>query len=137
MNTKHTSLLRDFFGFGFGGGVAAIIAGVSLVTVYPIPPDLPGRPNYGPEALTMAAIIAFFCGGFIGRRAFSADFWSNVLPSVITSLAVMGFLWLISGADFGEAVPMIGFISIGIIVSTAVLFFLARRFPPKADTHEV
>ena len=136
MNTKHTSLVRDLAGFGFGGFVAAVIAGVSLVMVYPIPPDVPDRPNYGPVALTMTAIIAFFCGGFIGRRAFSADFWSDMLPSVITSYAVMGFLWLISDADFGEAAPMIGFVSIGIVVSTAALLVLRRRFPAKTENYE-
>jgi hypothetical protein len=129
-------MLRDLVGFGLGGIVAAIIAGVSLVMVYPISPDVPGRPNYGPLALTMTSIIAFFCGGFIGRRAFSANFWREMLPPVIASYAVMGFLWFISNADFGEAAPMVGFVSIGVVVSGAALRLLARRFPPKTESHD-
>ena len=137
MKPSQTSLLRDVVGFVIGGLVAAVAAGVALVTVFPIPPDEPDRPNYGPVALAAVVIASFFCGGFIGRRAFSADFWSDLLPSVATSYAVMLFLCLTASLDLREAASMIGFATAGIVVSTTLLIFLGRRFPPKIESYEV
>jgi len=136
VNMNQTSLLRDVVGFIVGGLSAAVAAGVSLVSVFPLQPDEPGRPNYGPAALAMLAIVTFICGGFIGRRTFSADFWSDLLLPVIISYLVMGFLCLSAGLDFREASAMIGFASVGIVVSIALLLFLSRRFPPKPQTYE-
>jgi len=115
-------------GFIIGGLVAAVVAGVTLVTVFPIPPDESGRPNYGPVALTAVVIASFFSGGFIGRRAFSADFWSDLLPSVATSYGVMLFLCPTASLDFRETAFMIGFASAGIVISATFLIFLGRRF---------
>lgn len=117
--------------------MAAVVAGVTLATVFPIPPDEPGRPNYGPVALVAVVIASFFCGGFIGRRAFSADFWSDLLPSVATSYGVMLFLCLTGSLDVRETASMLGFASAGIVVSTTLLIFLGRRFPPKLESYKI
>ena len=120
-----------------GGLSAAVAAGVTLVTIYPISPDQPGRPNYGPVVLTVVVIGSFICGGFVGRRAFSALSWSDMLPSVIASYAVMGFLCLISSLDLSETARMVGFVSVGIVTSAVVLLLLGHRFPPETPNKEV
>ena len=135
MNVNHP-LLRDVIGF-FGGGIAAAVAAALIFQVFfPLPPD-PKPTDHPGEALAVLVLAVFFCGGFIGRRAFSADFWSDLLPSVITSYVVIGFLCLISNLDLSEAAPMIGFASVGIITSVVFLLLLGRRFPPKTETYEV
>jgi hypothetical protein len=135
--TGRSSLLRDAVGFGVGGLSAAVTAGASLMMICPIPPDQPGRPNYAPVALAVVVILSFLCGGFVGRRAFSADFWSELLPSVLTSYGVMFFLALISSLDLSEAAPIIGFVSVGLLASTILLLSLGRRFPQTPNTHEI
>jgi multisubunit Na+/H+ antiporter MnhB subunit len=135
VDTNRPSLLRDVVGFFGGGLVAAIAAGLVFLAFFPLPPPKPT--DHTREALAVLVLVVFFCGGFIGRRAFSADFWSDLLPSIITSYVVIGFLCLISGLDFSESAPMIGFASVGIVTSAVVLLLLGRRFPPKTQNYEV
>jgi hypothetical protein len=120
----------------FGGGVVAAVAGALVfLAFFPLPEPKPT--DHTREALAVAILVAFFCGGFIGRRAFSADFWSDLLPSVIGSYVVIGFLCLISSLDFSESAPMVGFVSVGIVSSAVALLLLGRRFPPKTQNYEV
>ncbi len=136
MNPREPSLLRDVVGFLVGSLVAAVSAALTFLAFFTLPEE-PKRTDHTGEALEILVIVVFFCGGFIGRRAFSADFWSDLWPSFITSYVVVGFLCLISRLDFSEAAPMIGFASVGIVTSTVVLLLLGRRFPPKEETVEV
>lgn len=111
------------------------MAALLFITFLPLPPEqLPA--NHTGGALAVLVLVAFFCGGFIGRRAFSADSWSDLRPSFIASYVVIGFLCLISNLDFAEAASMIGFASAGIVASALALLLLGRRFPAKAETHE-
>lgn len=129
-------LLRDVIGF-FGGAIAAAVAAALVFQVlFPFPPE-PNPTDHTGEALAVLVLAVFFCGGFIGRRAFSADFWSDLLPSVITSYVVMLFLCLTASLDLRETATMIGLASVGIFASTALLIFLGRRFPPKIESYEV
>jgi hypothetical protein len=132
VNTNHSSLLRDVVGFVAGGLAAAVAAALVFLAFFPLPEPKPT--DHAREAL---AVLVLVVGGFIGRRAFSADFWSDLWPSVITSYVVIGFLCLISSLDFSEAAPMIGFASAGIVTSAVLLLLLGRRFPPKTQTYEV
>ena len=135
MNTSHSSLLRDVVGFVAGGLAGAVAAALIFLAFFPLPEPKPT--DHTREALAVLVLVVFFCAGFVGRRAFSADFWSDLLPSVITSYVVIGFLCLISSLDFSEAAPMIGFASAGIVTSAVLLLLLGRRFPPKTQTYEV
>ena len=129
-------MLRDVVGFIIGALIAAVAAAFVFIAVFPLPRE-PKPTDHAGEALAVLVLVVFFCGGFIGRRAFSADFWSDLFPSVIGSYIVIGFLCLLSGLDFKEAATMIGFASVGIISSAAGLLFLARWFPPKTPNNEV
>jgi hypothetical protein len=131
METNRPSLLRDAVGFLIGGLVAAVAAGLVFLAVFPLPPPKPT--DHTREALAVLTLVVFFCGGFIGRRGFSAAYWPDLLPSAIGSYVVIGFLCLISSLDFREAALMIGFASVGIVTSSAVLLLLRRRFPPKTE----
>ena len=135
MNTNHSSLLRDVVGFVVGGLAAAVAAALIFLAFFPLPEPKPT--DHTREALGVLVLVVFFSGGFIGRRAFSADFWSDLLPSVITSYVVIGFLCLISSLDFREAATMIGFASAGIVTSAVLLLLLGRRIPPKTEIYEV
>jgi hypothetical protein len=139
VNENETSLLRDVIGFLVGGLVAGIASVLVFLAFVPLPPEpkpTDFSPDYTGVALTILILVTFFCGGFIGRRAFSADFWSDLLPSVVTSYAVIGFLCLLEGLDMCEVAPMVGFSSAGIIISAIALIFLGRRFPPKVESLE-
>ena len=106
MKTRLSNFARGLAGFIVGGLVAAVSAGFALVSIYPIPDDKPGVPNYGPMALTVVVMAAFLSGGFIGRRGFTSEFsWRPI----VIAYACMTFLCLISDASFREGAAMIGF----------------------------
>jgi hypothetical protein len=54
MKTRLSSFVRGLAGFIVGGLVAAVSASFALVSVYPIPDDKPGVPNYGPMAVDIS-----------------------------------------------------------------------------------
>ena len=135
MNTNHSSLLRDVVGFVLGGLAAAVAAALTFLAFFPLPEPKPT--DHTREALAVLVLVVFFCSGFIGRRAFTLDFRSDLLPSILTSYLVIGVFCLISNLDLSEAAPMIGFASVGIITSVVFLLLLGRRFPPKTETYEV
>src|SRR5262245_19019546 len=136
MSTTHSSLLRDAVGFLIGGTAAAIAAALVFLTFFPLPESKPA--DHTRDALAVLVLVVFFCGGFVGRRAFSADFWSDLLPSLIGSYLVICLLCFISGIPFRAAAAMIGFASAGIVTSMTVLLLLSRRFPPKqSDAYDV
>jgi hypothetical protein len=128
MKTRIPSFVRGLAGFIVGGLVAAVSAGFALVSVYPIPDDKPGVPNYGPMALTVVAMAAFLSGGFIGRRGFTSGFsWRPI----VIAYSCMTLLCLTSDASFQEGASLIGFVSVGILVSIVFSFTAMRWLPPK------
>jgi len=129
---NHSSLLRDVLGFLVGGVLAAVASGVVLVLFYPLP-AVPDPHNHTGEALAMLVLVMFFCGGFIGRRGFSADFISDLWPSVITAFGVTLFLCVLAGLSFDELAKMLGFATVGIVTSAAMSLLLQRWFPPKIE----
>ena len=135
MNANQSSLLRDVIGFLAGGFVASVASCLVLLAFFPLPAE-PNPWNHTGEALVVLAVVMFFCGGIIGRKAFSADFWSDVFPSVIGSYVASVILCLIASLDFRETATMIGFATVGIVISAFILLLLGRRFPAKTETYE-
>ena len=107
---------------------AAVAAGLVFVAFVPLGDIRDGR-NHVPEAFMLTVLVMFVCGGFIGRRGFSAEARSDFYPSIIgTYVAVLG-LPLLAGLSVIEALPFVGFATAGVVaVAVASLAFL-RWFP--------
>jgi hypothetical protein len=127
-------LFRDVSGFLVGGFLAAILAGLVFIAFFPLPPRKPT--DHTRQALAILVLVNVFCGGFIGRRAFSADFLSELLLSLGGSYAAMVLLCILASLGFLDTARMIGLASAGILPSAAVLFLFGQRFPPKPESWE-
>jgi hypothetical protein len=125
-------LFRDVLGFLAGGLLAALLSCVVFLVLFPLRPPKPT--DHTREALAILTLVNFFCGGIIGRRAFSADFLSQLLLSVGGSFAVMVLLCVLASLDFVETARMIGLASVGLLPSAAMLFLFGQRFPPKTES---
>jgi hypothetical protein len=134
VNIRQPSLIRDALGFIAGGILAAASAGLIFVGFIPLGDIHDGR-NHVPSAFVFTVLVMFFCGGFIGRRGFSAEAWSDFLPSVIgTYVAVFG-LPLLSGLSLVEALPFVGFASVG-VVSAVIASLIFLKWFPLESSHE-
>ena len=123
------SLPRDVIGFLAGGFAGA--TGAALVYLASL--GAPKGAHNGEDGAPLAALTSYmlFAGGFIGRSGFTADFRSDLYPSIIGSYVVAVFLCLTAGVSFGELSAMIGFVTVGILVSAVSSLLLMRCFPPK------
>ena len=135
VNTNQPSLLRDVIGFVSGGLIAAIASALVLLAFFPLPPE-PDPRNHTGEALVLLCIAMFFCGGFIGRRGISAEYWSDLFPSVGGSFVASVVLCLVASLDLRETATMMGFAAVGIVSSAVALLLLGRRFPLKTESDE-
>jgi hypothetical protein len=135
VDTKRSSLARDTAGFFLGGILAAVTAGRVFVAFFPLPKEHDPR-NHTGEAFMMTVLVMFFCGEFIGRRGFSAEAFSDLMPSVIGTFVAVILLSLFAGMDFGELAPLVGFASAGVIASAVGSLLLMRWFPPKPPHHD-
>ena len=115
--------------------MAPIAAGFIFVAFFPLPKEHDPR-NHTGEAFMMTVLVMFFCGGFIGRRGFSAEALSDFLPSIIGTYVVVVVLPLFAGLSFSELAPFLGFASAGIIASVLGSLLLLRWFPPKSPNVE-
>ena len=127
---NQSSFLRNLIGFLVGGVTAAVATGLVFSAFHPMPAERTPH-NHTPEVLAALAIAMFFAGGFIGRRGISADFFSDLLPSVIGTYLILGFLCAIASLDFVEIAAVLGFVTVGVVASTVVSLLLLRWFPPK------
>jgi hypothetical protein len=128
MNIRQPSLLRDALGFTVGGLLAAVFAGLAFVAFVPLGDVHDGR-NHAPEAFMLTVLVMLICGGFIGRRGFSAEALSDFLPSIAgTYLAVFG-LPLLAGLSLTEALPFAGFASVGVVASVAASLLFLKFVP--------
>jgi hypothetical protein len=133
MNGRQSSWHRDVSVFLVGALVAAIVAGLVFVLVYPpLPESNPSRHDRG-AALATLVIVMFFCGGFIGRRGLSADFLSDLAWPVVGSYLAVVFLCVLASFSPGEIATMAAFASAGILSSALVSLVLMRRFPVKGE----
>ena len=135
MNIRRPSFIRDALGFAAGGVVAATSAGLVFVAFIPLGDIYDGR-NHVPEAFMLTVLVMFFCGGFIGRRGFSAEAPSDFLPSIIgTYIAVIG-LPLLAGLSFREALPFVGFASAGVATAMVASLVFLKKFPLESPHEE-
>jgi hypothetical protein len=135
VNTNQSSLARDAFGFLAGAILAAVAAGLIFVAFFPLPKEHDPR-NHTGEAFIMTVLVMFFCGGFIGRRGFSAEALSDLLPSVIGTYVVVVVLPLVAGLSFSELAPFLGFASAGVVASVVGSLLLLRWFPTESPNVE-
>jgi hypothetical protein len=134
VNTNQ-SFARDAVGFLAGSILAAVAAGLIFVAFFPLPKENDPR-NHTGEAFMMTVLVMFFCGGFIGRRGFSAEALSDFLPSVIGTYVVVLVLPLVAGLSFSEIVPFLGFASAGVVASVVGSLLLLRWFPTESSNVE-
>lgn len=134
MNIRQPSLIRDALGFIAGGILAAVSAGLVFVVFIPLGDISDGR-NHVPSAFMFTVLVMFFCGGFIGCRGFSAEARSDFLPPIIgTYVAVVG-LPLLGGLSLAEALPFVGFASVG-VVSVVIASLVFLKWFPLESPHE-
>ena len=136
MNTRQPTLARDAAGFFLGGILGALAAGLVFVAFFPLPKEQTPQ-SHVREAFAMTVLVMFFCGGFIGRRGFSAEAGTDLLPSVLGTYTTVILFSLIADLDFSELLPLIGFASVGVVASAAGSLLLLRSFPPKERHHEL
>lgn len=135
VDTNPPSLARDAAGFLLGGILAAVAAGLIFVMFIPLPKEHNPQ-NHTGEVFIMTALVMFFCGGFIGRRGFSAEAFSDLLPSVIGTYVAVVLLSVVAGLDFSEFAPLVGFASAGVVASAVGSLLLSRWFRPKPPNHD-
>jgi hypothetical protein len=134
MNSSHSSFFRDLIGFLVGAAVAAAAAGLAFVAVYPpLPESNPSRHDRA-GALALLVIVLFFCGGFIGRRAFSAEFLSDLCWPIVGSYVVLAFLCVLASFSLSETASMVAFATAGILSSAVVSLLLLRCFPNNQES---
>jgi hypothetical protein len=133
MSSNQSPFVRDVIGFVVGALIAAAAGGLVFVAFYPpLPESNPSRHDRA-GALAILVIILFFCGGFIGRRAFSAEFLSDLLWPVVGSYVVTGFLCVLASFTLGETAIMFAFATAGILSSAIVCLLLLWRFPLRQE----
>ncbi len=135
VNIRKRSFIRDAVGFVAGGILAALSAGLIFVAFIPLGDIHEGR-NHVPEAFMLTVLVMFFCGGFIGRRGFSAEAASDFLPSIVgTYVAVLGFP-LLAGLSLKEALPLVGFATVGVGSAFAASLLFLKCFPLEVPYEE-
>jgi hypothetical protein len=135
LNIRQRSAIRDVLGFAAGGGAAGASAGLVSLAFIPLGDIHDGR-NHVPEAFLLTVMVMFFGGGFVGRRGCSASARSDFFPSIIgTYVAVFG-LPLLAGLSFIEALPFVGFATVGIGSAVAASLLFLRWFPLEVPHEE-
>lgn len=135
METDRPSLAREAAGFALGGILAATASGLAFTLIFPLPETNDPR-NHTGTAFALTVLVMLFCGGFVGRRGFNADWISDLLSSIGTTLGVVLFLSLLAGLSFSEIGPLVGFALVGCVASGLGTFFLGQRFPAKSPSKD-
>jgi hypothetical protein len=128
VNIRQPSFIRDALGFLVGGILAAAFAGLIFRAFIPLGNLNDGR-NHVPEAFMLTVLVMFFCGGFIGRRGVNAEARSDFLRPIIGTYVVVVGLPLFAGLSFTEALPFLGFASVGVAAAFAGSVILLKWFP--------
>ena len=132
---NQSSFLRHLIGFLVGGVAGALATGLVFSFFHPMPAERTPH-NHTPEVLVLLAIAMFFAGGFVGRKGISANFYSDLFPSVLGTYLILGFLAFLASMDLVAVASVLGFATAGVVASVVVSLLLLRWFPPKID-HEV
>jgi hypothetical protein len=136
MNIRTTLFFRGFAGFIVGSVVAAVVTVIIFMTICKEPAEVPGQPDYYPDAVTILGVVTFLCGGLIGMRGFIARRAASLLWPVVGSYIFMLLLCFGKEASFHEGAPLIAFASVGIAASVGVSLAVLRWFPRKG-LHDV
>jgi hypothetical protein len=135
MNIRRPSFARDALGFFVGGILAAASAGLTFVAFIPLGNIYDGR-NHAPEAFMLTVLAMFFSGGFVGRRGFSAGGRSDFFPSIVATYVAVLALPLLAGLSFGEAMPFVGFASVGVVAAVTASVMFLKWFPMESPNEE-
>lgn len=127
---KDSPLHRDLIGLLSGGVSGAVATGLVFRLIFPAPDEFTPR-DHTPEVLLLLVIATFLAGGLVGRAGFNAEFYSDVLPSALGSLFVIGFLGFIGSLDLDEVAAVMGFAAVGIVTSAVVSLTLLHWFPQR------
>lgn len=131
MGIDSSSLGRDLAGFATGAITGATSSWLVFVSFIPLPPEDLQR-DYARAVCGAIVLVSFFAGGFIGRRGFSADALADLVPPILGTYAVSVFLCLAAGVSWGEAVPLLAFVSVGMFASALLSLALQKLFPQKS-----
>jgi hypothetical protein len=135
VNIRQASFARDLIGFVTGGLFAAAAAGLVFVAFVPLGDIRDGR-NHVPEAFMLTVLVMVVCGGFIGRRGFSAETRSDFYPSIVgTYVAVLG-LPLLAGLSFVESLPFVGFATAGVVAAVVASLAFLAWFPIEVSDEQ-
>jgi hypothetical protein len=118
-----TITTSDAIGFLVGGISAAGVTVLCFRAVFPLPTE--SKPGvHVLETLVILACVAFLAGGFIGRAAYNALHWPEMLRPILGSFAAIGILWWL--LPVREVAPLIG----GMATCAATMLLLRRCCPP-------
>ena len=131
---------RSSVAFLIGGVLAAVAAGVVFTVFFQIPDERDPR-DHRIEALFIASLVMFFCGGFVGLRAFSADKLSELIaPTIGTHAAVVVTMHVAAWSKiaqgrlpFLEFTALLGCASVGVAASVSGTRLLIRWFPARPE----
>lgn len=122
--------MRNVIGFLIGMVLGSGAAALTFLCFYSLPAE-PDPRNHNGEAFAILVLVMAICGGFIGHRGFTADFFSDLLWPVGVVYGIIMFLCLLSSISFGEIAIMIGLASAGVLASAAGSILLRKWFPPN------
>lgn len=129
-SNRRPSIFRGFVGFFIGGLPAAIAAAIIFLAFFPMSQNSePGDRAGG--ALIALVLVTFLCGGVIGRKGFSADTWSDLLPPFAGCYVLIGLLCFLSTLDSHEKMLLVAFASAGMLTSAVVSLTFLCCFPPS------
>ena len=124
----NSSFLRDLVGYAIGGLAGAIASGWIVISIYPLP-AIPDPRDHTGEALVFISSLAFLCGGFIGRRAFTPSSFADILRPTLKSGAVGIVLCWMIGLSAKESVTSLLLFGSGLVASGLFAFLFSRIFP--------
>lgn len=112
------SLRRELSEFALGAIGGSVTAGLLFLCFHPLPAE-PDPRDHTREALLVIGLVSCFCGGFVGRRAFSPESWMAMMLPVGKSL-LFGLLlcWMI-GMPPAAAMEALSYLGAGLLASLA------------------
>jgi hypothetical protein len=126
----NSPFLRDLVGYLIGGLAGAFASRWIIVSIYPLPAVPTISLHHTGEALVFISSLAFFCGGFIGRRAFTPLSYVDILRPTLKSAAVGIVFCLMTGLSTKESVTSLLFFGAGLVASGLIALLFSRVFPP-------
>jgi len=130
MDNPPTPWIRDLIGIVVGGGSASGAASGVFLSFHSLSADHDPH-GYNLAVLSGLVLATLISGGFIGRRGFNLECWTDVIPSFLGSLAIIGFVVLLIRLDFAVWAQLLGFVFVGNLSAVITSFRFRIWFPPK------